>query len=143
LPVLFTIHTLLLAAFAIIAITFGPFPDGDSTTALVTGMAGVAAMAIQNAISRQHMKGAPPSTLMTGNVTQVAIDLASLLSRPDPESRAAIIVRLKPLGQSIVGFAAGCIGAALMYLACGLWSLVLPVLVACCICVHVTRSGEY
>src|SRR5476649_1594973 len=143
LRLLLVTHTLILAAFAFLAIIWGPFTDGDSATALITGMTGVTAMAIQNAISRQHMKGTPPTTLMTGNVTQVSIDLASLLSRPDPESRAAIIVRLKPLGQSIVGFAAGCIGAALMYLACGLWSLVLPVLVACCICVHVTRSGEY
>jgi len=128
-------HTVLLALFALLAVGFGPFPDGDSSLALLTGMTGVAAMAIQNAISRQHMKGAPPTTLMTGNVTQLAVDVFALFEQRDPEQRSAIRQRLKPIVHNLLGFAVGCIGAALLYLVCGLWGLIAPVLVASAVCV--------
>ncbi|BBP77468.1 membrane protein [Pseudomonas sp. Ost2] len=135
-------HTLMLAAFALLAIVWGPFTDGDSATALVTGMAGVTAMAIQNAISRQHMKGTPPTTLMTGNVTQFAVDVFALWTEHDDAQRLVIKQRLKPICTTLLGFAFGCIGAALLYLACGLWALILPVLVATGVCLRVYRSDR-
>lgn len=128
-------HTVLLALFAVFAVCFGPFIDSDSSLALLTGMTGVAAMAIQNAISRQHMKGAPPTTLMTGNVTQLAVDVFALFEQRDPEQRSAIRQRLKPIVHNLLGFAVGCIVAALLYLVCGLWGLIVPVLVASGVCV--------
>ncbi|MEF9672654.1 DUF1275 family protein [Pseudomonas sp. PCH446] len=94
LRLLLVTHTLLLAAFALLAILWGPFTDGDSATALITGMTGVTAMAIQNAISRQHMKGTPPTTLMTGNVTQFAVDVFALWTERDIEQRTIIKQRL-------------------------------------------------
>lgn len=123
-------HVFLLALFAAFGIAFGPFDNADSTPALVTGMIGVAAMAIQNTLSRQHLKTAPPTTLMTGNVTQVAIDVFALIGLKDEQERQAIRTRLGAIGSNLLGFTLGCIGAALMYLAVGLWSLVLPVAVA-------------
>ncbi|MFS2156601.1 YoaK family protein [Pseudomonas sp. Pseusp122] len=133
-PLLFA-HTVLLALFALLGVCFGPFSDSDSSLALLTGMTGVAAMAIQNAVSRQHMKGAPPTTLMTGNVTQLAVDVFALLEQRDPEQRAAIRLRLKPVVHNLLGFALGCIVAALAYLVCGLWGLIVPVVVALAVCV--------
>jgi len=123
-------HVALLALFAVFGIVFGPFKDADSTLALVTGMTGVAAMAMQNTLSRQHLKSAPPTTLMTGNVTQVAIDLFALIGLKDEQERRAIFTRLGPIGSNLLGFTLGCVGAALTYLAIGLWSLVVPVAVA-------------
>ncbi|MFY1667824.1 YoaK family protein [Pseudomonas sp. Pseu.R1] len=139
---LLILHTVLQALFGVLAIELGPFSDGDSTAALITGMTGVAAMAIQNAISRQHLKGAPPTTLMTGNVTQGAIDVFALVGLRDEKERAAIKQRLKPIGLNLLGFTVGCIGAALLYLAVGLWCLVLPVLVAVWTCVRTFGSDE-
>jgi len=139
---LLMLHTLLLAVFAVLAIQMGPFNDGDSAVALITGMTGVAAMAIQNAISRQHLKGAPPTTLMTGNVTQGAIDVFALIGLKDENERAAIRQRLKPIGLNLLGFTAGCIGAALLYLGIGLWCLILPVLVAVWSCVSTFGTDQ-
>lgn len=139
---LLILHTFLLATFGVLAIGWGPFNDGDSASALITGMTGVAAMAIQNAISRQHLKGAPPTTLMTGNVTQGAIDVFALIGLRDEQERGVIKQRLKPIAQNLLGFTAGCIGAALLYLAIGLWCLAAPVLVAIWTCVNTFGSSD-
>src|ERR1700760_2003021 len=72
------VKIVLLITGAALAIRFGPFHDGDSWQAIVTGMVLVAAMAIQNAVHRIYLGSAPPSTLMTGTTTQIMIDLADL-----------------------------------------------------------------
>src|SRR5271168_5000314 len=74
--ILLGIKVLLLIVGAVLAIHFGPFHDGDSREAILTGMVLVAAMAIQNAVHRVHLGSDPPSTLMTGTTTQVMLDLA-------------------------------------------------------------------
>jgi uncharacterized membrane protein YoaK (UPF0700 family) len=51
---------LLLLAFFLLAVTLGPFPDTDVPAALLTSFAGVAAMAIQNAVHRVHLASLPP-----------------------------------------------------------------------------------
>src|SRR6516162_283870 len=53
--VLLGVKIVLLTAGAVLAIHFGPFHDGDSWQAIVTGMVLVAAMAIQNAVHRMHL----------------------------------------------------------------------------------------
>ncbi|MBV6749621.1 DUF1275 domain-containing protein [Pseudomonas chlororaphis] len=142
LRLLLVAHTLILAAFALLAIVWGPFTDGDSATALITGMTGVTAMAIQNAISRQYMKGTPPTTLMTGNVTQFAVDVFALWTEHDAQQRSVIKQRLKPICATLLAFASGCVGAALLYLAWGLWALILPVVVAVGVCLGVYRNDR-
>ncbi len=142
LRLLLVAHTLMLAAFAGLAIYWGPFADSDSTKALITGMTGVAAMAIQNAISRQHLKGAPPTTLMTGNVTQFAIDVFALWGERDPAQRATIHLRLKPVCITLLAFAIGCISAALLYLVTGLWGLLLPLVIAIGVCLNTHRKDQ-
>jgi uncharacterized membrane protein YoaK (UPF0700 family) len=129
-------HTLLLALFFACAICFGPFKDGDSLAVLITGMIGVSAMAVQNTVSRQHLKAAPPTTIMTGNVTQAAIDIFSLIRLRDEKEREVILQRLGPISKSLIGFTLGCIGAALAYLAFGLWCLAAPVVVAGWTCIQ-------
>src|ERR1700722_8196303 len=74
--VLLGIKVVLLIFGAVLAIHFGPFHDGDSGEAILTGMVLVAAMAIQNAVHRVHLGSDPPSPLMTGTSTQVMLDLA-------------------------------------------------------------------
>lgn len=134
-------HTVLLALFLALAVWLGPFNDGDSIAALVTGMTGVAAMAIQNALSRQHLKAAPPTTLMTGNVTQAAIDIFSLMGLRDSAERKVVVKRLGPIAKNLLGFTGGCIGSALLYLAVGLWCLSVPLVVAAWAC-WATATGR-
>jgi uncharacterized membrane protein YoaK (UPF0700 family) len=119
----------LLSAFFVLAVTFGPFPNADSVVALLTGFAGIAAMALQNAVQRVHLANLPPTTLMTGSTTQATIDAVDLLVGTDPDNAAAIRTRFGRLSLSILYFAAGCAASATLYWLIGFWNLGLAVLV--------------
>lgn len=120
----------LLAAGGACAVHFGPFAQGDSWQAILTGMILVAAMAIQNAAHRIHMSTEPPSTLMTGTTTQIMIDVADVL-RGAPASVLTIArPRLGKMAASVVAFALGCAGGACLYAGFGTWCFLLPPLIA-------------
>jgi uncharacterized membrane protein YoaK (UPF0700 family) len=147
LPVLRTmlvLKTLLLAAGAALAVHFGPFSDGDSWLAMLTGMALVSAMAIQNATHRIHLASAPPTTLMTGTTTQIMIDLADLLRGLPSQDAVAARARLQRMSGSVTVFAAGCAAAALTYTWLKMWCFVIPPVLAAFAVVlqHSTREGE-
>ena len=121
---------LLIAGFGL-APHFGPFPDGNTWQALATGVTLVAATAVQNGIQRIHLPTAPPSTLMTGNTTQVVIDAVDLTrGRLAPDVHAITRARLVRMGTSIASFAVGCAAAALMYAVTSMWCFALPPLIA-------------
>jgi uncharacterized membrane protein YoaK (UPF0700 family) len=131
-PVLRTLlacNVALLMLGAALAVGFGPFDSGDGWAALLTGMTLVAAMAIQNALHRLHMSAAPPSTIMTGNTTQIMIDLADLIRGVPADARQAIGVRLARMSGSVTAFAVGCACAALLYAQQGVWCFLVPPLV--------------
>ncbi|HEY6453075.1 MAG TPA: DUF1275 family protein [Steroidobacteraceae bacterium] len=131
-PVLRTLlllQLLLLIVGAALAVWLGPFHNGDGWQALVTGLTLVAAMAVQNAVHRIHLGTTPPNTIMTGNTTQLMIDLADLARRPAAAARAPIRARALRLTGSIAAFAAGCAGAALLYDHVGIWCFTVPPLV--------------
>jgi uncharacterized membrane protein YoaK (UPF0700 family) len=112
-----------------LAIGLGPFASGDGWAALLTGMTLVAAMALQNAIHRIHMSAAPPTTIMTGNTTQIMIDLADLMRGVPADARSAIRSRLSRMAGSVAAFAAGCAAAALIYAKQDVWCFLLPPIV--------------
>jgi len=123
------LKVLLLAAGAALAINFGPFHNGDSWRAILTGMVLVAAMAMQNAIHRVHLGSAPPSTLMTGTTTQIMLDLADMIYAPKAaETKSGS--RLWQMSINILVFAIGCGGAALLYTQFGTWCFLLPPILA-------------
>ena len=68
-------------------------------------------MAIQNATSRLLMGELPPTTVMTGGVTQAAIDLAQLLTIRGADA-AAIRKRLGRFVPPVLAFAAGAVAGA-------------------------------
>lgn len=129
LQILLAAKVLFLVAFFVLAVTLGPFSDSDAPTALVTGFAGIAAMAIQNGVHRVHFGSFPPTTLMTGNTTQATLDAVDLLRGAGGDQAAAIRARFYPMVRGIVFFAAGCASAAALYAWIGFWSLALPVAV--------------
>ncbi len=116
---------------AICAIRLGPFRDGDSAAAMLTGMTLVAGMAIQNAIHRIFFPKDPPTTLMTGSTTQIMLDLADLL-RPGLPAEARLVARKRcaALAASVCVFAVGCAVAALAYVYFGMAAFLLPPVVA-------------
>jgi uncharacterized membrane protein YoaK (UPF0700 family) len=133
LPVLRTMLVLtlvLLGAGAALAIGFGPFPDGDRATALLTGMTLVSAMAIQNLVHRAHLATAPPITIMTGSTTQIMIDIADTLRGLPSDVREATRARLRRMAISVAAFAAGCAAAALLYATINVWCFVIPPVLA-------------
>ena len=130
LRVILAVKLALLTLSAALAIALGPFDTGDGWAALLTGMALVAAMAIQNAIHRIHMGALPPTTIMTGNTIQIMIDLADLTRGVPAASREAIRLRLSRMSGSVTAFAVGCAAAALIYAKQGIWCFAIPPLVA-------------
>jgi uncharacterized membrane protein YoaK (UPF0700 family) len=129
LPVLLGLKVLLLLAFFVIAVTFGPFPNSDTPMALLAGLAGVAAMAVQNAAHRVHFPTVPPSTIMTGNTTQAVLDGVDLLLGVNPDATGTVRTRFIRTLNSIGFFALGCTAAAGLFMLVGFWCLAIPVAV--------------
>jgi uncharacterized membrane protein YoaK (UPF0700 family) len=118
-----------LIAFLVLAVTLGPFANSDSPAALLTGFAGIAAMAVQNATQRVHFPHIPPTTLMTGNTTQAVLDAVDLLQGVAPEQAAVVRARFYRMLRGILSFAAGCAAAATLYAWIGFYGLMVPVVV--------------
>ncbi|MES1155124.1 MAG: DUF1275 family protein [Pseudorhodoplanes sp.] len=121
---------LLLFAFFVLAVRFGPFPNADSPIALLTGFSGIAAMALQNALHRVHLGAIPPTTIMTGTTTQATLDAVDLLVGGDIAQASATRERFFKLLTSLLSFAAGCAAAALLYWKLGFWCLAVAVIVS-------------
>ncbi len=120
------VQAFFLACFMAVAVVAGPFRDGDQPLAITAGMLGVVAMAIQNAASRTIFSAFSPTTIMTGNSTQVVLDLVELTRgrAADPAARTRIGKMVPPLLSFIAGALAGGGG----YVIAGFWALVVPVL---------------
>jgi uncharacterized membrane protein YoaK (UPF0700 family) len=121
-------NVLLLTVGAGMALRFGPFSNGDSLGAMSTGLTFVAAMAIQNAAHRFYFADSPATTMMTGVITQIMIDVTDLLHGLSPIEGA----ELRRLAVNFTAFAAGCGGAAMLYAAAGKWSFAVPPLLGLC-----------
>jgi uncharacterized membrane protein YoaK (UPF0700 family) len=130
LRVILGVKLVLLTLSAVLAIALGPFESGDGWAALLTGMALVAAMAIQNAIHRIHMGSLPPTTIMTGNTIQIMIDLADLVRGVPEAARDTIRLRLARMSSSVTAFAVGCAAAAFLYAQKGIWCFAVPPILA-------------
>ena len=127
---LVAVKVLLLVVAAMLMIVYGPFKDGDQPPAFAAGMLMICAMAVQNAMQRMHLPQLPPSTLMTGNTTQVMIDLADLFKGVLGDERRSVIARLQKMLPAIGTFALGCALGALGYVWLGMWSFALPPVLA-------------
>ncbi|MGC1547960.1 MAG: DUF1275 family protein [Rhodanobacter sp.] len=125
---MFMVKLLLLVLGTALAIYFGPFANGDSVLAIVTGLTFVCAMSVQNAVQRVHLSHAPPTTLMTGTTTQVMLDLADKIHGVSSEQKVAIDIRLRRMLTSVSAFALGCgCGALFFDLASVTCFIVLPI----------------
>jgi uncharacterized membrane protein YoaK (UPF0700 family) len=124
------VQFLLLSAAAVLAIHYGKFDDPDGLPLIATGLFLVSAMAIQNGFHRVRLKGAPPTTLMTGMITQIMLDVAALLYPRGEDDAAAIKPGVVRLIVAVVTFALGCALAALAYIQLGMWCFVFPPILA-------------
>lgn len=136
--ILLGLEAVLLTAFLALAVRYGPFADPDSGVALVTALAAIAAMAVQNAVQRAQLTHIPPTSFMTGNATQASIDVVDALAGA---ADAAQKTRLKFVVLNLSCFAIGCAAAALSYDAAGFMALALTVPVAILAAVLAPAAG--
>jgi uncharacterized membrane protein YoaK (UPF0700 family) len=123
---LLLLQLVVLVAFLVLCVTAGPWRDADAILAIIAGMFGVAAMAVQNALVQISMKKSPTTAVMTTNVTHFMLDLGEILVAGDAGKIAAARDRAMRTLPVIVGFTIGCgLGAAGEAIA-GFWSLALP-----------------
>jgi uncharacterized membrane protein YoaK (UPF0700 family) len=124
---LLLLQLLLLAGFFVLSVATGPRIDPNTASAILAGMLGVSAMAVQNALVQVSLKGAPSTAVMTTNVTRFTMDVGEVLLGHDPDNVAKARRRANHTWPAIVGFAAGCGLGATSEAAFGLLSLALPV----------------
>ena len=130
LPPLLALQLLLLICFGALCVTAGSPFDLRSPRGVLTGMSGVAAMAVQSALVQTALSGTPATLVMTTNVTNFVLALGQWLvplragAREEAHRKA---MRILPV---IVGFILGCALGAAAENAYGLRALGLPVALA-------------
>ena len=123
---LLLLQLIFLLAFLVLGVTAGPWSDTNATLAIIAGMSGVAAMAVQNALVQISLKNSPTTAVMTTNVTHLTLDLGELLAGGDAAKVAKARNRAIHTMPVIVGVTIGCGLGAASEASAGLWSVVLP-----------------
>ncbi len=105
--------------------------EGGHLSFLVSGGCAVAAMGFQNALMRESLLGSCPTTVMTGNLTHVVIDIVDhvfhKVMRPHQRDRKPRS-RLAPVGTSLVAFVTCAVLAGFLTRSLGTLSVALPTL---------------
>jgi len=123
---LLLLQFLLLSGFLVLSVAAGPRIDPNAVNAILAGMLGVSAMAVQSALVQISLTGAPSTAVMTTNVTRFTMDVGEVLVGRDPDDVAKARSRAKHTWPAIAGFTVGCGLGAACEAAIGLWSLALP-----------------
>ena len=120
----YLLQLFLLVATVVCAFIASPMANAHQPLSLLTGMICAGAMATQNAYGKLLLGKSAATTVMTGNVTQLVIELTDSL-RGDP----AALGRCKVLVWPVLAFAAGCILGAYAYMSFGFSGLLVPCVV--------------
>jgi uncharacterized membrane protein YoaK (UPF0700 family) len=123
---LLLLETILLAAFLVVCVVFGPWRDPNLTLATIAGLLGVAAMAVQNALVQISLTNTPATSVMTTNVTRFMMDVGEMLVGADHAKASQARTRAMRTLPVILSFVAGCVLGAAFEAAAGFWSLALP-----------------
>jgi uncharacterized membrane protein YoaK (UPF0700 family) len=124
---LLLLQLLLLVGFLALCAFAGARVDPNATRAILAGMFGVSAMAVQNALVQISLKGVPSTAVMTTNITHFMMDIGEVLIGRKLSDVAKARTRAMLTWPAIVGFAIGSGLGAACEAAIGLTSLALPV----------------
>lgn len=96
--------------------------------AMAAGLLGAAAMGAHSAASKLLLTHLAPTSMMTGNVTQLVIDTVDRLRGA---ADAATKARCAKFFWPVLAFALGCVAAAFAFRAFGFVALVVPAAILC------------
>lgn len=120
---LLLLQIVLLAASLLCGWRAEPSVDSGAPWVLATGMLAAAAMGVQNAAARLAFTDLAPTTVMTGNVTQLVIDLVDLARG---SADASLRPRVRKFLWPMVAFAKGAMCGGWFSLHVSVWALALP-----------------
>jgi uncharacterized membrane protein YoaK (UPF0700 family) len=120
----YLLQLVLLLGFMVCGILAEPLGTSATGLAIAAGMLGAAAMGAHSATSRLLLAHLAPTSMMTGNVTQLVIDTVDRLRGV---ADAANGERIAKFFWLIIAFALGCGAAAFGYMAAGFAALAVPV----------------
>jgi uncharacterized membrane protein YoaK (UPF0700 family) len=126
LPPVILAQAAVLSVFMVLGAAVPPMADPHHWAPLLAGLAGVGAMAIQNAAARMVLANQVPTTIMTGNVTQIVIDTVDAITG-DAATRAVAVERLHRVVPAVLSFASGAIAGALLFVELGFFCVALPI----------------
>lgn len=118
-----------LLAFLASAIYFGPFEQAGTLEVALTGFLGLIAFTIRNTAGKTIMGKMKPTLLMTGNTTQLGIDLSDYVF----DRHNCNMDSLKNSFTLVSSFTVGALIGAVLFIYIGLWAIapfILPVLYA-------------
>lgn len=120
-------QAILFTLFLVAGVMASPIKNPDAPMTIVAGLLGAAAMGIQNAQGRLTLASLVPTTIMTGNVTQLIIDVTDCFHPVASELRTKARERIGKMLPAILAFTVGTIAGALGYVAFSFWCLLLPI----------------
>jgi uncharacterized membrane protein YoaK (UPF0700 family) len=120
----YLLQLVLLIGFMVCGMLAEPVGRQAGALAMAAGLFGAAAMGAHSAASKLLLTNLAPTSMMTGNVTQLVIDTVDRLrGAADAATRA----RCSKFFWPVLAFALGCGAAAFAYLAVGFVALIVPV----------------
>ncbi|MDR6582959.1 hypothetical protein HBH1_01107 [Herbaspirillum sp. BH-1] len=120
------LQLVLLIGFMVCGMAAAPVQSPTAGWVMASGLLGTASMGVHSAISRLLLAHLAPTSLMTGNVTQVVIDVVDMLRGA---SDAGTTERCIKFVWPVLSFGVGAIAAAFAYHAIGFAGLIVPVLI--------------
>jgi uncharacterized membrane protein YoaK (UPF0700 family) len=124
----YLLQLVLLAGFMVCGMLGEPVSRNVNPLAFAAGLLGAAAMGAHSAASKLLLTNLAPTSMMTGNVTQLVIDTVDRLrGAADAATRA----RCAKFFWPVLAFALGCAAAAFAFRAFGFVALAVPVAILC------------
>jgi len=124
---LLLMQAFLLTAFMAAGLSAIPIDDTSQPLPLLAGTLGAAAMGLQNAASRLVLSHLAPTTVMTGNVSQLVIDAVDLIWQNDQSVRKAAKARISRMLPPVLAFAIGAVCGAFGVASISFWALLVPI----------------
>jgi uncharacterized membrane protein YoaK (UPF0700 family) len=126
LPTLLGLLTLTLGGLTGLAAWLAPLVrDANGGAVFILSGAAVCAMGVQNTLMRLGLRASCPTTVMTGNLTQIIVQGANGWARKDNTCSAADAAS-QPAALALLGFVLGAVGGLVLTHSFGLVSCWLP-----------------